>query len=165
MKPVFKEIIWATVLLIISYLIYNPHLIFTSETTTIDINIHDTYFVIESSNILILITVFVFYFAYLIRMLFARFKNTVINYIFLLSNFFMILVILYIIQTVKTLMVLPGTTIYPPLSSPPQVHQGNDLERYYDFFIKVEIVFILTFIFTSIKIMINNKQKSKVADI
>ena len=159
MKPVFKESIWAIVLFIISYLIYNPYLIFTSESTTIDINIHDTYFVIESSNILIIITVFVFYFTYLMRMLFARFKNAVINYIFLFSNILMILVILYIIQAVKMIMILPGTTIYPPLSSPPQVHQGNDLERYYHLFIKLEIGFILTFILAGIKTIINYKKQ------
>ncbi|MET0944255.1 MAG: hypothetical protein ABWY22_02485 [Flavobacterium sp.] len=159
MKPVFKEVIWVIVLFIISYLIYNPHLIFTSESTTIDINIHDTYFVIESSNILILITVFVFYFTYLMRMLFARFKNAVINYIFLFSNILIILVILYIIQAVKMIMILPGTTIYPPLSSPPQLHQGNGLERYYHFFIKLEIGFIVTFILAGIKTIINYKKQ------
>jgi len=165
MKIVRKEIIWITILFIISYLLYNPYLIFnSSETSTVDINIHDAYFVIESTNILILIIGLVFYFTYLVRMLLARFRNLIINGVFLLSNLLMIIIISSCIQIVKMIMILPGTTIYPPLSSKPKVYQGNGFENLYLFFISLLIVFIVTFILVLIKtfITIKNNKKFKI---
>ena len=56
MKKLYKEIIWIIALLLISYSIWNPQIILDldSPDSTIDINIHDAYFVIASTNILIL---------------------------------------------------------------------------------------------------------------
>lgn len=163
MKEFKKEIIWIIVLLIISYLIWHPNLPFNFSdfTSTIDINVHDTYFVVESANILILIIGIVFYFTYLIRMLLKRLKNLIINGIFLLSNLLMIIIVTSCIMIVKMIMILPGTTIYPPLSSQPQVHQGNGFENLYLFFLSVLIVYILTFILVIIKTLIalrNNRR-------
>ena len=161
MKILKKEIIWIIILLIISYLLWHPYLPFTSSdfTSTIDINLHDTYFVIESANILISITGLVFYFSYLFRMVFTKFKIILINSIFLFSNLYMIILMSSFIQVVKMIMIVPGTTIYPPLSSKPQVHQGNGLENLYIFFLSALIVFILTFALGIIKTFITIKNE------
>jgi hypothetical protein len=118
MKILKKEIIWIIILLIISYLIWHPYLPFNFSdfTATTVINIHDTYLVIESVNILIIITGLVFYFSYLLRMIFTKFKIIQINSIFLLSNLYIIILTSSFIQFVKMIMIVPGTTIYPPLS-------------------------------------------------
>lgn len=47
---------------------------------------------------------------------------------------------------IKLIVILPGTTIYPPLSSNPQIHKGNGLENLYSFFIILLIIFIITLI-------------------
>ncbi|MEO8238048.1 MAG: hypothetical protein ABI793_07765 [Flavobacterium sp.] len=163
MKILEKEIIWIIVLSIISYLIWHPFLPFSFSdfTSTIDINVHDTYFVIESANILITTTGLVFYFSYLLRMIFTKFKIILINSIFLFSNLFMIIIILSCVQVVKMIMIVPGTTIYPPLSSKPQAHQGNGFENLYIFFLSVLIVFIITFILGMIKTFITLKNNKK----
>lgn len=146
-------------LLIISYLLWHPYLPFNLSdfTSTIDVNIHDTYFVIESVNTLIIIIGFIFYFSYLLRMIFTKFKIILINSIFLLSNLYMIILMSSFIQFIKMIMIVPGTTIYPPLSSEPKIHQGNGFENLYIFSLCLLIVFILTFVLGIIKTFITIK--------
>ena len=159
MKLVFKEVIWVIVLFIISYLIYNPHLIFTSESTTIDINIHDTYFVIESFNILLFIIAFIFFTVYLIRMLISRLKNSTINGMFLFSNVLMIIVISYIIKIVRLLIAEAGWTIYPPLSANIEIHEDNGLKNILYTLIGIQIFLVINMILVAIKTGLNIKKK------
>ncbi|MBP4137556.1 hypothetical protein [Flavobacterium geliluteum] len=151
MNRLTKEIIWSVVLLIISYLAYNPNLVFPNKETTVDINIHDTYFVIESTNILILTILFVFFFTYLVRMIITRFRIITINSIFLLSNLLMIVLIAQVIKIIKIFTIEAGITIYPPLSAPPQIHRDNAFETLFYFFVIAEIIVVATFIFSSLK--------------
>nr|WP_315220569.1 hypothetical protein [uncultured Flavobacterium sp.] len=151
MNRLTKEIIWSVVLLIISYLAYNPNLVFPHKETSVDINIHDTYFVIESTNILILTILFVFFFTYLVRMISTRFRIITINSIFLLSNLLMIILIAQVIKIIKIFTIEAGITIYPPLSAQPQIHRDNAFETLFYFFVIAEIIVVVTFIFSSLK--------------
>ncbi|MDX6181916.1 hypothetical protein SGQ44_04750 [Flavobacterium sp. Fl-77] len=151
MNRLTKEIIWSVVLLIISYLACNPNLVFPHKETSVDINIHDTYFVIESTNILILTILFVFFFTYLVRMISTRFRIITINSIFLLSNLLMIVLIAQVIKIIKIFTIEAGITIYPPLSAPPQIHRDNAFEALFYFFVIAEIIVVATFIFSSLK--------------
>jgi hypothetical protein len=156
-----KEVIWSVVLLVISYLTYNPKLVFPQEDTTVDINIYDTYFVIESTNVLILTIIFIFFCTYLVRMMSTRFKIITINSIFLLSNLLMIILIAQVIQIIKMFTIKSGITIYPPLSAPPQRHQDNVFETLFYFFIILEIIVVGIFIFSSLKTVATLNRKIK----
>ncbi|MBE8723625.1 hypothetical protein C4F50_01620 [Flavobacterium sp. KB82] len=161
MKKLHKEIIWIIILLLISYSIWNPQIILDLDSvdSTIDINIHDAYFVIASTNILILIIGVVFYFIYFLRIIFNKFKSNLINCIFLFANLLMIIIMSFCTQVIKMMVILPGTTIYPPLSSKPVVHQGNGLDILYSRFIIILVIFIVTFILVTAITLINYKRK------
>lgn len=148
MKKSTKEIIWPIALLIVSYLIFNPRLVFfnPTEDTTTDINIKDAYFVVEHINILILIITLIFFMVYFVRALISRFRNTIINSVFLLSNLGMIIITSFIIKSIE-----------------PMVEPGNKmLEKMEIFFIGIRIFLIITLVLAAIKTVINIKNSRKV---
>jgi len=156
MKTSTKEIILPIVLLIVSYLIWNQYLQFfkSTENTTIDINIYDTYFVIEATNILILFISLVFLIVYLVRILISRFRNIIINSVFLLSNLTMIVIVSFVLQLLKTT-IKPGWTIYPPLSANLEIDQTNGFEKVFHFLIGIQIFLTITIILAAVKTGIN----------
>jgi len=161
MKKSTKEIIWPIVLIIISYLTYDPYLQFLNSKgkSTIDINIHDTYFVIESLNILFLITALLFFIVYSIRIVISRFKNITINGMFLFSNLLMIIVMSYIIKISRLLIVEAGWTIYPPPSANIQIHEDNSIKNLPYICIWIQIFLVITLILVAAKTVINIKKK------
>lgn len=84
---------------------------------TIDINIHDTYFVIENIHFILFLAVFVFFVIYLIRALCRNFKNLTANLILMISTILLILVFMGINSILEVfIQQTSGWTIYPPLS-------------------------------------------------
>lgn len=59
--------------------------------STLDINIHDTYFVIQDVHAVSLLTIFVFFGIYLIRTLRAKFTNLTANWVLITSTVLLIL--------------------------------------------------------------------------
>ena len=161
MKRLTKEIIWPLVLLIISYLIYDSNLQFfnSKEKSTIDINIYDTYFIIESVNILFLIISLLFFIVYSIRIVISRLKNITINGMFLFSNLLMIIVMSYMINISSVLIADAGWTIYPPPSSNIQIHEDNSMKNILYICIGIQIFLVITLILVAAKTVINIKKK------
>jgi heme/copper-type cytochrome/quinol oxidase subunit 1 len=126
MKSWVKEIIWFVGTLIVAYLLCDPYLTFNSLESTVDINVHDTYFVVASLHILILIVVVVFFIVYLIRMLIYRFRNLAANSIFIVANALQVLIFIGLTNVAKSVIDMAGTTVYPPLSGPDVIHSNDD---------------------------------------
>lgn len=115
-----KEIFWliGTIILV---LILNT-LIFgidgLKSDSTLDINIHDTYFVIANFHFILLLGVLVFFGIYLIRTLRRNFKNLTANLILMISTILLILTLNGINTIVDNfIQQTSGWTIYPPLSA------------------------------------------------
>ncbi|MHA7832461.1 MAG: hypothetical protein ACX93O_15305 [Flagellimonas sp.] len=72
------------------------------STSTADINVHDTYFVVAKKELSILILKLTFFFVYLIRMLRRKFKNLTVNLIFMIANFFMNLSVVGLLSLIKS---------------------------------------------------------------
>lgn len=85
-----------------------------SEDGTTVINIHDTYFVIDSLWLFIPISFFSFYIVYFLRTVWEHFNAVAGNSIFLLFNTLLIIVLLYAAVSLPSVL---GNTIYPPLSA------------------------------------------------
>lgn len=62
-----------------------------SGDTTLDLNIHDTYYVFPSINAVIFTIILIATSAYFVRIVFTRFKNKFANYIFILLNALLII--------------------------------------------------------------------------
>ncbi|WP_269235136.1 hypothetical protein [Flavobacterium flavigenum] len=163
MKILRKEILWIIASLIISCLIWHPFLPFNFSdfNSTVDINIHDTYFIVVSIHILFFIIANVFFIVYSIRILISRLRNTIINGIFLFSNTLMIIVMSYLISVTKSLIIEAGWTIYPPLSANIQIHEDNGMKNIYYTFIGIEISLVIILFLVAVKTVINIKRSRK----
>ena len=86
--------------------------------STLDINIHDTYFVITHFHIILLLGVLVFFGIYLIRALGKNFKNLTANLILMISTILMIIILNEISAIVESfIQQTSGWTVYPPMSA------------------------------------------------
>tara|TARA_Y100000815_G_scaffold246540_1_gene246285 strand:- start:769 stop:1128 length:360 start_codon:yes stop_codon:yes gene_type:complete len=61
------------------------------SNASIDLNIHDTYFVMEGLSFLLMLITLLFFWIYLIRMLVVNFKILTVNIVFLLSAILILL--------------------------------------------------------------------------
>lgn len=84
----------------------------------LDLNIHDTYFVIANVHFVLLFSVLIFFGVYLFRTLKRNFKNLTANLILMISTILLILVLIGIDSIVDALIQQTSSwTIYPPLSA------------------------------------------------
>ncbi|PNQ72161.1 hypothetical protein C1T31_12605 [Hanstruepera neustonica] len=121
-----KEIFWligTTILvLILNTLIFGIDGL--KSDSTLDINVHDTYFVIANFHFIILLGVVVFFGIYLIRTLRRNFKNLTSNLILMISTILLIIILNGISAIVENfIQQTSGWTIYPPLSAGDGIEQ------------------------------------------
>jgi heme/copper-type cytochrome/quinol oxidase subunit 1 len=96
--------------------------------STIDINIHDTYFVIENFKIVLLLSVFLFFIVYLIKSFLNNFQSLISNFILIISTILFLIVLNKIHNHLFNFNIdNNGWTIYPPLSATEIIPQ-NDVE-------------------------------------
>jgi len=127
-----------------------------------DINVHDTYYVIESIHLFIPLVILVFFGIYLIRVLCCNFKNLTVNLIFIISDLALILVFTFIISLLNSMREIPGTIEYPPLSGIENItYDGNVWNNFYYALLSVQLILLLLLAFSGIKTGINYKQNQK----
>lgn len=115
-----KEIFWligtTIFVLLLTTLIFGIDGL-TSDST-LDINVHDTYYVITNFHVILLLGVLVFFAIYLVRTLRRNFKNLTANLILMISTILLILVLIGIDSILDALIrQTTSWTIYPPLSA------------------------------------------------
>lgn len=156
-----KEIYWliGTILFI---LIFNFTVLGIDcfNDTTIDINIHDTYFVIAKIHFFILFSFLIFYFIYFIRMLRRNFKNLTANLFFLIANIFAIILITQVISFINSFSEIAGKTEYPPLSGGTIAHEGNEFGFLTNSLLVIQILLIIFQSFVCYKTFKYYRQKN-----
>ncbi|WP_299276411.1 hypothetical protein [uncultured Psychroserpens sp.] len=115
-----KEVYWfigtIALILVLNLVVYGING-FKSEAV-IDINIHDTYYVISNLHFTVLTAVFICFLVYSIRSLREHFKNLSANLILILSTILLIVVLNGIGSMVDSFIQQDsGWAIYPPLSA------------------------------------------------
>ncbi|MFK7748428.1 MAG: hypothetical protein AB8B65_08565 [Kordia sp.] len=95
-----KELIYIFIILLVFYGIHGFPM--DMETirgiATIDVNVHDSYYVVQSHYYWIITLSFAFAITYLIRILLLKFKNKYANIIYLITNAAFIVSLAYVIQ-------------------------------------------------------------------
>lgn len=160
LKPIITEVIILVVIYIVARLCA-PLLIgnIWGGNSALDINVHDTYFVINQSAIatLILATpVFLMLTTviYLIKEGFYRYKRKLQNLILIVVNF-LFLTVMYPLSVLINTILKTGATLYPPLSalpkrySPPH-HDSNALYIAMQITPALIIIFMLILVITAI---------------
>jgi len=93
--------------------------------STLDINIHDTYFVIANFYLILILGVLVFFCLYLSRAILEKFKNLTANLILIISTIVLILILNRISTIFENFFFQnSGWTIKPPINS------GKGLEQF-----------------------------------
>ena len=155
-----KEIYWLTgvilLIIILKFTILGKDF---SNDSVIDMNLHDTYFVIEKFHLFLFISNLIFFTVYLIRMFSSNFKNIIANLIFLISNICTIICITQLISFIESVSVIPSSVEYPPLSGGTIEVNGNDFGFFITTLITLQIVLIFFQSFVSYKTAINYKHK------
>lgn len=164
-KSKFKtEFYWFLIAITISILLFVSFYGIESIKGEIDLdlNFHDTYFVIKSFSLYFYLLSLLLFLVYLSRMAINRLNNLATNIAFLISAVFFSTQLTSVIILVDKMTVFSGFTIYPPLSSlGPDSVKGNSFETLFyvlsalQFLVIASIVFIT--IRTGIKIQIQNK--------
>lgn len=114
-----KEIVYFTSSIFIALIVFHFAFGFTNVRTEsmLDINIHDTYFVIEKKEFLPLFTLICLYFVYLIRIIIQKFKSRSTLWIYSSINLILLLIFPNILSFALSLTASSGWTVYPPLSA------------------------------------------------
>lgn len=127
---------------------------------TIDINVHDTYFVIAKVHFFVFFTFLIFYSIYCMRMLRRNFKNITANLFFLTLNIFAIVLITQIISFINSISEIVGKTEYPTLSGRAVEHKGNEFGFFSNSLLIFQILLIIFQSYVCYKTALNYKQKN-----
>ncbi|MCZ8170069.1 MAG: hypothetical protein ACK5RV_04625 [Flavobacterium sp.] len=158
-KRLLKEFLYFFTTIIIGLIAF--HFAFNLSNlkteSVLDINVHDTYFVIEKKEILPIFCLSILYLFYLIKICFQKFKNQLSLSIFSIVSLIVILIFPTIIGFVKSLTTEPGWTVYPPLSSEKIEIKENLLSRIY---LKIYSTYIALTLFGFYVFYISTRQKT-----
>ena len=149
-----KEIYWLTgtiaFVLIMNFALFGTDG-FKSDSN-VDINIHDTYFVIANIHFVLLFSVLIFFGVYLFRTLRRNYKNLMANLILMISTILLILVFIGIDSIVEALIQQTSEwTIYPPLSAGKNIPEIEPKENSFEilsnvlFLIQILLLIFLTY--------------------
>ena len=130
----------------------------TSDTVT-DINVYDTYFVVATTHLIVLITTLMFFAVYLIRMLGRNFKNLTVNLIFMVSDITLIVVFTFLISMVNAVREVPSATEYAPAGGGMVENAGNGWNNAYYILVAIQLILILLLTVSGIKTGYNHSRK------
>ena len=123
-----------------------------------DINVHDTYYVIPTIHLFILINSLIFFGVYLIRMLRRNFKNLTANLIFMISDITLILIFTFLISLVNSIREIPSSTEYPPLSGGIVENAGNGWNNAFYILLIIQLILIILLTISGIKTGLNYRR-------
>lgn len=115
-RQVFREVLWLAISLgltmLLGLLLLGRHFL----TGTLDIHVHDTYFVIAHSQILLPMFFSVTFIVYFTKGFRNSFKWTLSNWILIVTGLILIITLTFLIEIFSQFFT-GGWTLYPPLSA------------------------------------------------
>lgn len=126
-KPTLIELLWLAVAFIIALLICRFVFFWDFERGTLDIHLHDTYFVFTAATIIVPVFLLVTFTLYFIKETRKRFGRTPPNIVLFVAGLLSIILLAFVNKEFIKLGMSTsgGWAMYPPLSALPQVEQGN----------------------------------------
>jgi hypothetical protein len=130
------------------------------SNSTLDINIHDMYLVIEYQHLLIMFGLLIFYTVYLTRTLKHRFQNLIANTIFMFSGVGLILVFILPITMLHE-MVEFRMPAEAEVFMHTTTHCVNPFQKFIDTLLTIEIILLIVVVFIGYKTFRNFKNERK----
>lgn len=140
-KTIIIEVLIVTSIFVITWLLFTHYV----SNTALDIDMHDTYFVIQPTPIILTASLLLTTLVYLIKEGFKHYKRRFQNIILLTANF-LFLVKLYPYTVFTSTLSAPGWTVYPPLSALGKNAPPISNELYHHLFVLMLIKQILPFV-------------------
>ncbi len=128
--------------------------------STLDLNIHDTYFVIAHVHFVVLFSVLIFFGIYFLRTLRRNFKNLTANLILIISTILLILILVNVSSIISSLSQFSGSTEYPPLSGGMIEHNGNEFGILSNILFIIQILLLILLTYCGFKTGRNYKQNA-----
>src|SRR5688572_11726144 len=126
-RPILTELLWLAVAFIVTLLICRFVFSWDFKHGTLDLHLHDTYFVFTAATIIVPIFLLVTFALYFVKEIRKRFSRTLPNIILFVAGVLLVILLAFLNKEVIKLGMRTsgGWTMYPPLSALPQVEQGN----------------------------------------
>jgi hypothetical protein len=159
-----KEITFFSIILALAFTIFHLGFGLTNirSESTININVHDTYFIIEKIELLPLFVLGLLYIGYFIKISLQKFRKKQTLLIFSMISLVLLLFYPSFLATLKTLSTESGTVIYPPLSGQAVEIKENIFTDYYSQFYYLYIALIFFSILTFYKLGRMSSQHSSI---
>jgi heme/copper-type cytochrome/quinol oxidase subunit 1 len=154
-RQVFIEVIWLTVslglTLLLSLFLFGKN--FLSDT--VDIHLHDTYFVIAPFHILLPIFFLVTFIVYFIKEFRNSYRRTLANWILIIIGLALIIALTFLIKAFSQFFT-GGWTLYPPLSAlgpdkVPELTQDPVTKFITNFFAVVQVLILSMLLFVAFR--------------
>lgn len=154
-RQIFIEVIWLTVslglTLLLSLFLFGKN--FLSDT--VDIHLHDTYFVIAPFHILLPIFFLVTFIVYFIKEFRNSYRRTLPNWILIIIGLTLVIALTFLIKTFSQFLT-GGWTLYPPLSAlgpdkVPELTQDPVTKFITNFFTVVQILVLTMLLFVTFR--------------
>lgn len=147
-KRLIWEILFSLIAIITSLFVFHFAFGLTNFGTesVIDIDVYDTYFVIQKRELFPLFSLIFLYVSYFAKICIQKFKNRQSLWIFSIISLITILIYPSILSFVKSLSTEPGWVVYPPLSAEKVEIKENIFTRIYP---KIYYSYIITTLFNA----------------
>ena len=154
-RQVFIEIIWLTIslglTLLLSLFLFGKNFL----NDTIDIHLHDTYFVIAPLHILLPIFLLVTFIVYFGKEFRNSFRRTLPNWILIMIGLTLIIALTFLIKTFSQFFT-GGWTLYPPLSALgpdkiPELTQDPVTKFITNFFTVLQVLILTILLFVAFR--------------
>jgi heme/copper-type cytochrome/quinol oxidase subunit 1 len=152
---IIREILWLTVslelTLLLSLFLFGRNFV----SGTIDIHLHDTYFVITHFHILLPIFFLVTFMVYFVKELRNSFRRTLSNWILIIIGVAVIIALTFLIKTFFHFFT-GGSTLYPPLSAlgpdkVPELTQDPVAKFIINLFTVIQIIILMMLLFVAFR--------------
>jgi magnesium-transporting ATPase (P-type) len=152
-RQVLNEILWLAfslgVAILLAFLMFGRTLL----NDTLDIHLHDTYFVIAHSYILIPIFFIVTFIVYFIKELRMSYRRTLPNWILISTGLILVIALTFLIKTLSQFFT-GDWTLYPPLSAlgpdkVPELTQDPATKFLITFFTGMQFAILIMLLFAS----------------
>lgn len=116
LRQLLFELVWLAVVLLLTYLLCKQ-IIGRTESDSVDIHLHDTYFVIAARHVRLTIFLIITFFLYFIKEAFRSFRVTLSNVILFVAGLTLVVGLAIVNKEFLRLSSNTGWTMYPPLSA------------------------------------------------